>query len=281
MRVNIFCPEYNPNHTKILRAFGEGISRHQGVEVRYKILGNYEGCDIAVIFGAWKKSYNKTYPKKKILELHSGRNLLMVESGFVRRGEYWQIGWGGYAGEADFQTAGCSGDRWKSMGIDILPWFHRPENPFIVCGQVPWDTQVQDIDHGKWCRDTIQYLEKQKVEVKFRPHPAVVARGRLDLYGIHKNKYTNNTLEEDLKLAQCFVTWNSTSAIDALIHGVPIVVENSSSLSWKMGRNTIQEALENGLAYPDRNRFFASIGYSQWNLQEMKEGLPWKHLQNI
>jgi hypothetical protein len=77
----------------VLQALAEGIP---GAEVRP--LGRYEPCDIAVIFGAAKNAYAPTWPKREILAKHKGRRLLMVESAFVKRGEYYQVGWGGYAG---------------------------------------------------------------------------------------------------------------------------------------------------------------------------------------
>lgn len=268
MRVICFEPGWNEKHRAVLRAFAEGA----GAEVRDLAQG-YEPCDIAVIFGGVKKAYPPTWAKKPILERHSGRSLIMIESAFQRRGEYWAVGFGGVAGHADFRSEGMPSDRWLSFEIKGRPWHQRPKGPVVVCGQLIRDTQVQDVDHPRWCRETVAFFARRGIPVLFRPHPKAATH---EEYGVEARFIDDGKLGTVLKLARCVVTWNSTSAVDAVIAGVPVIVCDRSSISWPMGVHELVHP--DALVYPNRDPWLASLGYSQWSLEEMRAGLPWRHL---
>jgi hypothetical protein len=279
MKVVVFEPTYNSGHRKVLRAFAKGVEK-SGQAVEILSLGKYVPCDIAVIFGAVKEAYPPTWPKREILNRHTGRRLIMIESAFINRGKYWQIGFGGFAGSANFRNENMPKERWLSFGVTVQPWSVRDASrPKIVCGQIPWDTQVQYVDHVGWCRNTVAKLTSFHTPVLFRPHPRLVRNGRADsVYTeIPKELWDHDSLEDSLNKANCFVTWNSTAAVDALIAGVPVVTFERSSIAWPMGSHTMDpNNIE--LRYPAREQWFYNLAYAQWTLKEMKKGLPWRHL---
>lgn len=268
MKIDAYLPNYNEKHCQVLRALADGIP---GARVR--TLGAYVPCDIAIIFGAHKYAFSKTLPKKEILQKHQGRRLLMVESAFVLRGDYYQIGWGGYAGNADFCNEGVPSDRWDAMGVPVQPWQKRNKGPIVVCGQLGRDTQVQDTDHYKWCRDTVRKLQQMGETVIFRPHPR---EKDPSVYRIPKSIHHTGKFAEVLKEAKCVVIYNSTSGVDALIAGVPVIASHPSAISYPIAQHELTDV--KALKYPDRTQFFAGLGYAQWTPAEMRAGLPWKHL---
>jgi hypothetical protein len=270
MRIIAYEPGYNEKHCRVLRALAAGIP---GCEVRP--LGQYEPCDIAIIFGAYKRAYAKTLPKLDILQRHHGRQLLMVESAFVKRGEYYQVGWGGYAGNADFNTPiRMPSDRWDRLAVPVSPWRRRSTGPIVVCGQLPWDTQVQDVDHRGWCREMITRLHRAGHDAIFAPHPRM---RDLDAYGVARKYYRpGQTLAALLKSARAVVTWNSTSAVDAILRGVPAITSHPSSISRAVSQHTVADVER--LEYPDRSAWLARLGYAQWTLDEMASGETWDHL---
>lgn len=270
MKVVVYEPGYNEKHRAVLRALAAGIP---GAIVRP--VTEYEPCDVAVIFGGYKKAFAPTYSKRPILQRHTGHALLMVESAFVRRGEYYQVGWGGAAGHADFNVDERTPlDRWTAIAGDMVrPWRLKPHRPVIVCGQLPRDVQVQDVDHREWCRETVDYYVRRGVNVLFRPHPKMDSPTD---YGVPRDLINADALETTLKTARAFVTWNSTSAVDAVIAGVPVVALNEGSIA-----RPVASFDPDVLDYtPDRERWFAGLGYSQWTPDEMRKGLTWRHLTN-
>lgn len=263
MRVVAFLPEYCSTQAGIVNAIAQGIP---GCKIG--TLGKYQPCDIAVVLGSVKKAYKPTHAKAEILDRHKGHRLIMIESAFVNRANYYQVGWGGYAGNGDFVSDGVPSDRWDSFGIEVFPW-RKTGDYVLVCGQLLRDTQVQDVDHAKWCRDTVNQLQANGYKVVFRPHPKEEKKS----YGIPAKLFDSGTLDNALDNALATVVWNSTSAIDSIIRGVPVVVGHKSCMAWPMASTSIDS-----LRYPSRRQFLAGIGYSQWTLEEMRRGDTWRHL---
>jgi hypothetical protein len=268
MRIVVYEPDYNSDHRQILRALAAGIP---GAEVR--TLGDYVECDIAVIFGGHKYAFSKTKPKGDIMARHKGRSLLCVEEAFVRRGDYYQVGWGGFAGHADFNNDNVPGDRWQAMGVPVAEWQHNEGGHIVVMGQLGRDVQVQDVDHYGWCRATIGALQAKGQRVIFRPHPKEPGN---KIYGVPTSVVHSGSMAEALHGAKSVVTWNSTSAVDALIAGVPVVAMADSSIAWPVAGHTIADAISP--IYPDRSPWLARLGYAQWTTAEMANGTVWRHL---
>jgi hypothetical protein len=267
--VHVYVPKYNPKHEQILRAVAKGIP---GAKVLP--LGRYQPSDIAVIFGAYKYTFDKTLPKREILEKHKGRRLLMVESGFVKRGELYQVGWGGFAGNADFNLSSQESlDRWESFNVPVHEWRTPGYGKYaLVMGQLPRDTQVQDTDHREWCRQVVAHYAAIGQPVKFRPHP----RAPDDWFGIpHQYRSEAESLEDALEDTEFVVTYNSTSAVDCVLRGVPVVAVDRGSISWPMASHCYHPG---ELVRPDRERWLAGLGYSMWGVKEMASGVVWEHL---
>lgn len=275
MKVIAFVPSYNTEHEMVLRAMAEGIP---GCQVRP--VDKYEGCDVAIIYGIVKRAYQATWTKREIMSRHTApRSLIVVESAYVRRGEYWNVGFNGINNNADFRNQGVPDDRWRALQVAGRPW--RPytqDGPIVVCGQVPWDTNVQDTDHKGWCAKTFKYLFEAHPNrrVIFRPHPRLVKAWRQHYPGIDERFIDKRPLELTLREAHCFVTWNSNSGVDAAIAGVPVIALDKGSGAWDVANHDLL-AVANP-ATPPRLEWMARLGYAQWNLAEMKAGLPWKHL---
>ena len=237
-------------------------------ECQIRRLGDYEDCDITVIFGGYKRAFSKTLPKKEILEKHKGRRLIMVEAAFHRRGEYYAVGWGGQAGNADFNNQNVPIDRWNKIG-KAKEWQPRPDGVVVVMGQLPRDVQVQDTDHIGWCKRTVTRLQAMGEQVIFRPHPMVKEDWCI------KPSHTGS-LKDLLRMAKCVVTWNSTSAVDAILEGVPTITMDQSSIAYSITQHRLEDIKR--LEYPDRTQWLAGLGYSQWTLDEMRSGEAWRHL---
>lgn len=268
MKVVVFEPHYNEGHQAVLRALAASIPNAVVRDMR-----EYEPCNIAVIFGAAKDAYEPTWPKREILAQHSGRRLLMVESAFVRRGEYWQIGWGGFAGHADFRNEQAPIDRWEKLNMGVLPWRKKPKGAIVICGQLPRDTQVQHTDHVGWVQQTVNHYLSQGLRVKFRPHPRDKNPSQ---FGIDPELWDTSKMGSIVKSAKCFVTYNSTSAVDAVLAGVPVITCDRGSIAWDVTQHNLDDVHK--LEYPNRTQWLAGLGYAQWNMDEIEEGQPWHHL---
>lgn len=267
MKVCIFEPWYDPSHQKLLRALSEGIPGSKVCDVR-----KYEPCDVAVIFGLVKRSYANTQTKAEIIRKHRGP-VLVMERGYVRREDYWSLGWGGINGRADFRNQGMPDDRWKALGVPLKPWADR-DGPVLVCGQVPWDVTVQDTDHKAWCRETVAHVRSKGFEVRFRPHPYALQRGAD--YGVDKGLISRRSLAEDLGAARACVTYSSNAGVEAVVAGIPTYAADIGSMA--LAHRDLDELLTVPTR-PDRTQWAADIAYAQWTVDEFRSGEAWAHIR--
>jgi len=269
MKVTAFYPWYNGKHTKVLYNLTRGIPNANMCDVR-----KYEECDVAIIFGLVKAAYAPTWYKQKIIDKHKANGtLLVVESAFLNRGKYHAVGWGGIHGNADFKNTNMPGDRWNSFRVKLVDWQKRgPKNPIVVCGQLPRDTNVQDTDHVAWVKETVKYYLSKGIPVRFRPHPRC---DDASIYDIPDKLWDRAKIKDTLKTARAVVIYNSTSGIDALRYGVPVIAQGSDAMAAPLASNSLDPK---DLIYPDRRQFFFDLAYTQWTQAEMREGATWKHL---
>ncbi len=268
MKVVVYTPGYNETLTNVLTAFAEGIP---GAEIHDQ--SDYVPADVAVIFGVFKQAYKPTWTKKIIMDHHSGRSLIIVESAFIRRKRFYQIGLGGFAGGADFRNDDVPMDRWEAISVPSKPWQKRPDGQVVVMGQLPRDTSVQSTNHIRWCQETVRYYEAQGLPVVFRPHPRI---DNPDVYGIDPALWDERKLIHSLREARVFVTYNSTTGVDGAVKGVPVIACDKGSMAWPVSHHQLRDI--HRLQYPSRHKWLAGLGYAQWTLDEMREGMPWRHL---
>lgn len=267
----VYKAHYNSKLDRVLRAFAAGIPGH--VNATMGDLRKPKKSKYAVIFGLVKKTYKPTHLKKAVIDLVGLKNVIVLESAFLKRKKYWAAGFGGIHGGADFRAEGKPLDRWKLLDIEPKPWQRRIDGPMVVCGQLPRDTNVQHFDYISWCQETVEYYRSRRIPVVFRPHPRI---NEPNVYGIPESLFdTNPKLATTLQTARAVVLWNSTSGIDAMLQGVPVIAMGKDALSAPIASTDLDPGK---LVYPDRTPLLAKIGYAQWTLNEMLSGKTWKHL---
>ena len=83
-------------------------------------------------------------------------------------------------------------------------------------------------------------------------------------------------LQDDFSNAHCVVTYNSNTAVEALLEGIPVFAHDQGSMCWQVAnKSLISVDVPNR---PDRNSWLNDLAYAQWTLQEMRNGEAWRHL---
>lgn len=261
---------YENRPFKALDALVEGIP---GVVKRPAT--EWEPCDVAVIFGTYKPADPSTGPKGEVIARtrQYGGRVLICERGYVRRDKYLALGWDGINGRADFCNADVPDDRWKALEIKLRYWKRR-RGPVLLCGQVPWDASVQHHDHIAWCRKTAETLRHRGLYVMFRPHPVALNKG--GAFGIACTVSRKKFLKNDLDRTSAVVTFNSNSAVDAVIKGIPTIAMDEGSMAWDVTGHSLADLIAPPM--PDRREWAARIAYAQWTLEELADGTAWRHI---
>lgn len=199
------------------------------------------------------------------LYAEQGVPAIVIDLGYIYRPDYFQLGWQGInrlpAGPFDSARA-------LSMFDDIPQTAKHGGSYVLVCGQKQGDRQHNLPDVRAWAKHTIAALKKVSSEpIKFRPHP--LYRFHLDKTGVAFSDPKTESLHDALIGARCLVTHNSTSAIEALLFGVPVFC--SSSAMYAEFCNTSLEAFDSP-CFHDPTSFFNRLAYGQWTLDEIADG---------
>jgi len=277
--VKVYVPgASNVEHTTVAGAFYEGICRTGGnVAVEIRPIDRYVPSDVAVLFGVGKKAVPISWLRQRIID---GQNrgtgqTIVLEKGYIKRDIYYAAGWGGLNGRADFCNKNSPGDRWYALDTWMNQIERRSCGVVLVCGQVPHDASVQHINYRHWVQSTLTELSEklpEGVRAVFRPHP--LAPGLVDpVPGV---EFSTRSLEDDLLRAQMVVTYNSNTGVDAALAGIPVYAADIGSMVYTIASHTLDK-----LFIPrssDQLQWAKDIAYAQWTIEEMKTGMPWRHL---
>ena len=114
-----------------------------------------------------------------------------------------------------------------------------------------------------WAEAVCQRLTRITARpIRLRRHPGKAYKGR--------------PLERDLEGAWAVVVWGSSTAVQALVAGVPVFFEAPHII--------VEEACERGIrnidrsSYPRRLPAFEALAWAQWSLEEIGAGEPFRHL---
>lgn len=246
----------------LLIAAMEGLARH-GITPRLMPHDRPSPCDLAVVWGV------RNHAAIASAQTTGGRTLVL-ERGYVGDRFHWtSAGFDGLNGRAEFRTEGKSPDRWQRHHAGVLrPWRGHAGEHVLIMGQVPGDAALAGVDIAAWYRSTAQALRSEGLPVAFRPHPqAPTAR-------VEQAETSTGTLADALARAMWVVTYNSNSAVDAALAGVPVVASDPGSMAWPIaGRDPLSPPPTR-----DRTDWAARLAWCQWTPDEIAGGETWAHL---
>ena len=252
----------NPVHDYVLGAMCEQIGAD--------LYDRYEASDVAVVFGVYKAAVQLSYLRGEVIARQKilGKKTIVIDSGYVRRGDakdsYYSVGLNGLNGRADHRNKNCPSDRWDALGVELQPW--RDGQYVLVCGQVPWDANVQHINYLEWVYNAIAEIKANtERDIMFRPHP----KAPLEIRGVLPS--TGKAIADDLAGAYLTVALNSNSLVDSVIAGVPVFGADSGNMVKDMYDSQFLSVAVKNPYKPDRTRWAYNLAYTQWRPDEMGE----------
>lgn len=219
-------------------------------------------ADIAVIW-SWKQ--------RRLIErqIETGKHILVLERGFLQPRNSWiSLSWDGFNGRGSFPGAADGGARWNlHFGPMLKPWRQRRGGNALLIGQVPGDAALFGLDIITWTQEMSAKLIALGYRVTYRPHPLSVTPCP------NGANLSIGDLETDLALADFVVTYNSTTAVESILAGVPTIVMDIGSVAYPMASHSLEEPLR----YPDRTAWCHDLAWRQWSLKELADGSAWQH----
>lgn len=155
-----------------------------------------------------------------------------------------------------------SDDRWSALGIELKPWREPSTHMTLVIGQNPLDA-VAGVPYRVWAGNVTRQLQRMGKPFKFRNHPL-----------INPNE---PALSSDFEISDSVVTYCSTTAVEAVIQGIPTVAYSDYSIAKDVCSRTLDEPLWRG----DRTAWCNQLGYRQWRLEELADGTAWEWMSHV
>ncbi len=251
MKAYLFARQGATHQSDAMRALNEGLIRH-GI----RLADSIEDADFTVWWGDVAPPHAR------------GKPYLVLEAGYINghsddyvrdRLRFISGNWNGLHGRASRAPSGCPPDRWNSLGLTMKPW-RLPERRVtaLVCGQHPGDRNAPP--SGRW----LTVCERARAHfdvVVMRQHPLIEG--------------DQPPIEVALQRADVAITWNSNSAVECVIEGVPTITLDRGSIAWQVTSHRIEDPLR----LADRAEWGYNLAYRQWRHHEFANGTAWEWLQ--
>ena len=230
MRIALY-PEYSSlNGRPVFAALIEHL-KSKGEKV---FINEDRNCDVAVIWSVlWQ---GRMEANKKVWEQFrgTGRPVVVLEVGGLRRNSSFKMGINGINREADFANDTFDDKRWPLFNHQLLPW-KQSGNVIVICGQHhnshQWRENPGLKAYFKNCIEEIRrYTDKPII---IRPHPRNIVHNfpvekykhvRVNLPKRDWGTYDDTDFKKILKSTWAVVNHSSNPAMEAVIHGIPVFV---------------------------------------------------------
>jgi hypothetical protein len=243
-----------------LKSLGHEVSTTDGIPVIWSVL--------------WA---GRMMPNKLIYE--NNKPVVIIEVGNLRRGQTWRISLnhinslGEFANNSDLDPT-----RSEKLGVKLHPMKENRRLEILIATQHKQSLQWQDQPPiEQWVNETVAKIRKysdRKIVVRHHPRSPILAKlsgvaiesptqilGTYDDFNINYNYH-------------CVVNHNSGPAVQAAIHGTPIICDSSSLAGEISGKFEDIETAK----LPDREDWFLKLCHTEWTVNEISQGIPMKRL---
>jgi hypothetical protein len=244
-------------------------------KIGFKNLIFYENSEDVLLTANKKIIIVWSYRKAEYLK-SKGYDVLVCEMSYLaHRYNYVSLAWNGLNNYGKFfDYPPDKGARFFKMGLSLKDWKLNKDSYVLILGQVPGDMSLKNENIQKLYLDWIQILEEKNEKIIFRHHPESLKFKKK--WNIPEKYIVPNTLIDDISNAKYSLCFNSNSAVDSIINGIPCVAMDSGTMVYDICGKNIGDIIT-----PDREETFYRLAWKQFTVQEIAEGWPLKNLLEI
>ena len=212
-------------------------------------------------------------------------NVIIGERGYFDRYNYFTINLIETFLKKKFIVNSYDKTNWNKLNIKLLQPKEHGEC-VLFCTQKPNNSVLSEMkQYLVWVNDVVLELLKCNKKVIFREHP--LDRKRVIIKNLKKSIINNDnfsiskdSLENDFKKSYVTISYNSSSLIDSLIHGVPIIAYSELSVVYEFS-NTMDDLKNDTLSFPNINDLEDKFCLLANNQFPNKEKLTDKYILNL
>ena len=270
-----------------LMAFATG-ARAQGAQVHVETDYVYTPSKLAVLLG-WPSPEQKT-PNIKLRaqvveQQHAhGRHVMCIDSNCFKFVDHnsmylrYSID-GPFYDTGNYANSNSNNSKWNQLSqcfnINLQPW-RTSGNYILLLIQRDGGWGMKGLDPVLWARDKIREIRQYSTQpIVLRPHPGKIADvSSLIGPGVTVSDSKNRRLVKDLKHVSAAFVWNSSSGVSAVLAGVPLWVDDVSSVCWTVANHDVSRIYNPD--FPDRNQWINDLAACHWTDEESRQGLIYK-----
>lgn len=172
-----------------------------------------------------------------------------------------------------FQRHKHSQIRLQRHDIEPKKW-RKDGRHILVAGMGAKAAEVEGFLPEQWEQSAIATLRQHTDRpIVYRPKPSWNSAKEIE-GTIFSSR--NESLSTVLKDCWAVVTHHSNVGVDALIEGVPVFTDEGVALPLGLSDLT---KIEEPVYSDSRLEWASDVSYTQWNVQEMRDGHVWRHLK--
>ena len=165
---------------------------------------------------------------------HRGR----ARNSFQPRKEWFSLAINGFNGRGQFVPSQDKANDGKSiLLITSSHGVKSDEGYALLIGQVPGDAALHGLDIVEWAQKMRRELIRLGHKVVYRPHPKGITPCP------EGAELSTKSLDEDLAGASRVVVYNSTTAVGAVLAGIPTVTMDIGSVAYPMASHDLSAPL--------------------------------------
>lgn len=248
----------------------EQAIKADGNNVRYGQHNVATDAELAIIW-SWKQpALTKNYAANNV-------PVLVMERGFIpKRMDWCSLSLNGFNGKGKWTSATDNGERFKNNFSHLLkPWKQRKGGYALLFGQVPNDPSMHGVNHYEWLQEQTNELISRGYKVVYRPHPYMVEQGSELFIPAGAELSRNVDLFIDLNTCRFAVMFNSNSAVESVLYGVPTMTFSEGSVAY----DVTSHDYDNPIFTPDRKKWYSDLAFRQWSKEELQDGTAWNYIK--
>ena len=266
-----------------LIAFADG-ARSQGAKVHIETQNAYTPSKLAVILG-WSSPKQHT-PNIKLREhiiqqqQQLGNHTMCIDANCFKFADNDSL-YLRYSLDSPFYDTGNYANRnsdqtkWnqlsKDINIGLHDWRQSGEYMLLML-QRDGGFTMKGLNPLSWAKEKIKIIQQYtNMPIVLRPHPGKISDPTILIRpGVTVSDPTQRSLLKDLKHAAGAFVFNSSSGVAAILHGIPLWVDDPGSVCWQVA-NTNASLIQNPVM-PDRTQWLHNLSACHWTDEESRQG---------
>jgi len=270
-----------------LTAFAQG-ARAAGVRVHVETKYVHSPAKLAVILG-WPSPMQHAVNIKFRQEVvnkqkEQGNHVMGIDANCFKfadqESRYLRYSINGvFYDTSEYANKNSDAVRWNQLshdtGLSLKDWNQTGEYILLLI-QRDGGWGMKGLDPVQWSANKIKEIRKySNLPIVLRPHPGKVADLRqLVGPGISISDSTKISLLDDLSKAKASFVFNSSSGVASVLSGVPLWVDDSSSVCWDVANKDVSTI---NLPQPfNRQQWLNNLAACHWTDDESRQGLVYK-----